>query len=1019
MTVTLHRSSSSSSKSSNSTSSSSSSDGSSSSSRETGTTLATREDSASDVVARQAACRNSMACPPTAAAAADAAHEEQESEQLQQQQHSFAVRAVAAEAAAAAGELFDGSMKEKLAQMLLLLQDDDSPPQPHLQQEQQQQHKQQGRERWQQQQQQEEQHQRHRSRHHASTRPKNRSKAAREEAPSARAAHTSSSSSNSSSCSGSSSNSEGEDGSRCSKCRRLQQRLRLERLRRRAEDGEAKQLIARVAAQVTRLSRDAREAAAAAAAAAATAAHQGQQQHLKEQQRLLQEERRRSQALEGQVESLRAQLNTQQQQQQQQTQKEGESRPEHQQLQVHLLQHQLSSMMQQLLGQADPMLQLLLLRLERLGLRLQQLQQRQQRREQHLLLQQHRLLHQQEGELQHPTATCLSPLMSGQPQLQQQQQLQHLRERDDPFNRVRDTDSSSTRNVVWGTGGWLHSGMPSPRLSANLVHQQEQQEQQQQQQQEGRPMSVPSEGRLMLMPQQRPSHAPSDACACLAGHVISRPSTGSSCGHNGILTPAAAFARAAAAAEGLLVPPFSGGPPRLCNCSCSLRMTGERSPLQRQQRVFRQRSSLLSNAGVGRRALEAPCRPLSAVAAVPHRAATVANACAADSGGSNHAASPAPSCLQRRHSNSVVMGRLLDAVPAAARTPLETPLSAPEGMQSGAPQREALVAAGNGNLGTLQGAGQPTDAAHAVSVTINSPPESPQQQQEEAAASVLASADRGHLLSQAAPLRALPSAAATRQRMRTAEHSSSSSGSSPALCLATPCSSPLSSASSHLRDLTRLHAWQAPHTLQQQPQALLPRSDDGAAEVQDGEREARQAEEATVPKEKEATLAGNREGQIAPESVGEEAAFSTNMSVFTEGATQQVQSIDMQQHQLTQSYSGSVSSVDFQQLAALQVPLRQLLNDQQSLLETLDADYKGASFAAPIGYTGRVMVAKREADNGQVGEADVQVHSTGRWHHREVEVTLSLPMSFLGVNNEGEGESAQRPPSSSPSKAGR
>ncbi|KAL8446791.1 hypothetical protein Emag_004552 [Eimeria magna] len=956
--------------------------------------------------------------PTTAAAAADAAHGEQDIQQLQQQQqHSFAVRAVAAEAASAAGKLFDGSLKEKLGQMLLLLQDDDPPLQPHQQHQQQ---KQQRRERWRQHQE-HHQEQRHRSRRHAGTGPKN-FRAAREEEPYTRAATTSSSNSSSSS------SSEGEDRSQCSKCRKLQQRLRLERLRRRAEDGEAKQLIARVAAQVTRLSRDAREAAAAAAAAAATAAHHRLEQHSQEQRELLQEERRRSKTLEEELGALRAQLDMQQQQQQQQQQQrqmheEGESRPEQLQPQLNLLQQQLSSMMQQLLGQADPKMQLLLLRLERLGLRLQQLQQRQERRQQHLVLQQHRLLLQQQGELQQqPSATFLFPPMSGQPQPQQQQQ-QLLPWHDDPFNRATDTDNSSKRNFAWRAGEWPpHGGIPSPSLSSSLMHHQEQQEQQEQQrqqpEQQGRPVSGPSDGRLIVVPQQRLSHARADACACLGGPLIFRPASSPSCGHNGILTPAAAFARAAAAAEGVLIHPFSNEPHRLCNCSCSLTMMGGGPSLQQGQRVFRQRSSLLSNASVGRRALEAPCRPVTAVAAVSQRAAVAAKA-AADLAEITRTASHASSCLQQRPSSTVPGGRLLDSLHAAANIPSEGPASAPEDVQVGARQGEAHFAAGNGSPVTLLGAEQPVGAAHAVSVKIMSPTESVQQQQEEASASVPASADRGHPLPQHAHLRAVPSAdtSVTRQRVGADGNSSSSSNSSPALHLVTPCSSPFNSSSSQLRHHPPLHAWQAPHTRQHQQQPLLPKTYFSAAEMQDWQRDARQAEEHAMSKGRDATSAGNLEGQLASETFGEENVISNNASVLTDETTQQMQSLNLQQ-QLTQSCSGSVSSVDFQQLAALQVPLRQLLNDQQQLLETLDADYSQASFVAPTGDNGRAMVAEREDDSGPPFNADAHVQSTGRWHHREVEVKLSLPMSFLKLNDANEGVRAQRLPSSSTSKGG-
>ncbi|KAL8428133.1 hypothetical protein Efla_005836 [Eimeria flavescens] len=924
-----------------------------------------------------------MAFSPTTAAAraAEAAQEgeqhgvQPQQQRHQQQQHSSGVRAVAAEAAAAAGTLFDGSLKERLAQMLLLLQEDDPPPQ-----------------------QQQQQHVERRVRGEQGSRrqPRSSTRAARQAELHSSASYSSSSSSSSSS----SKSSEGEGRGSCSKCRKLQQRLQLERLRRRAEDGEAKQLIARVAAQVTRLSRDAREAAAAAAAAAATASHERQKQHLEQQQQLLQEERRRCKALEEQLRNLQSEVESRGQQAEGEGEVESADRSEIHYAQLQLLQQQMSLRIQQFLGQADPKLQLLLLRLERMGLQLQQLQHRQERRQQLLLVQQQRLLQQQlqqQGQLYPPQLASASPSPAslGQP-LRHQELIAWPAEALYPGNAG---ECSFLQTAAWAGRPEPASGISGPHrpLGLRQLHDQLQQHEQLQQHahQETAAAGLARDEELSVTSQQSALHARPDLSLHLPGPLLPQAAASPSCCHSCILTPAAAFARAAAAAEGVTLGPPSEEPQRRCSCSCSGRLKAGSPALQ--QRACRQRSSLLSNASVGRRGSEAFFGHLVAGAAA-FPAAAAAAAVGADLGAYSPPIVPNPAlCLlmQQRHSGAAAAaGRVYTPLPPAAEA-----LSRPSASLGPSDIKQVAAPQDGGSLAALPAVLPPAAAAaHALSVAFGQQSITQGQQEEAPLAQPESLGDvRAQPAAQSVAVTADP---CTQHRPQSGNRSSGilrHSG-------VPPCSYPSSVSPSQLHGVPvppsqsggDLLALQVPDGRHQQQSVLVLTSKLMNAGLQDWRGGACHSEEPMVARWTETLPTVEAVGQCLSRTFAEEAL--TNPSILTDGTAQPLQS-DNTQQQLTQSFTGSVSSTDFQQLTALQVPLRQLLNDQQALLDKLDADFKEASLVAPTGRSGLLPAVKREAVPEQPPNAQVQKHSVDeRLNQGELEVTVSVPMSFSDVD---------------------
>ncbi|XP_026192338.1 uncharacterized protein LOC34622823 [Cyclospora cayetanensis] len=714
--------------------------------------------------------------------------------------------------------------------------------------------------------------------------------------------------SSNSSCSSSSSSDE-RDKTQCSKCKALQQRLKLERLKRRAEDSEAKQLIARVASHVMRLSGEAREAATAAAAAAATAAYDKQQKQLQQEHQLLHEEQRRYAAVKEQLETVQAQLES-----------------THRQEKQLLLQHA-TTLIEQLLGKVDPLLQLALLRMERLALRLQQLQQQQERWQQ-----QCRLLHPQ-GQVQRLPLTHYSQATLGllglNRQLQQQQQhwQQHLcvggRESAISGSDVQCGNQRLVDEVI----GSMIAGSP----------------QQQQQQLPYQPASPHLSGAPVTLPT---SSAPPYAAGCFSGSPI--------------LTPAVAFARAAAAAEGLF-DVSSGVGVRDCYSSCCKSLPGGLSPVT--PGGSRKRGSLLSNASVGKN-LSGRHWPFTSAPVADAPVASAASGLAI-----HHAA---PSFIpQNRHA------RTLERLSAPAQIATRTSTGVCH-VSSEADTPEDEIAAKGGEKGEVL-AFQATPAVNGSSphtAVAQLPVARPQKAQ----TSGLSIAFLGERLQPqrvpslhkppAAHLYPLPMSGIPGDLQQEKRDD---------------CCSPFTQANAPLLTSPRvqqsvLEKWAREQQAQRPVQGLSLEAPDWLGDVQKTN-----ACHSDKKEDKELEIVAKKHATDAP------MGGDQRINVFHRVEVTQEDKSSTQQ-QLMQSYAGSISSVDLQGFSSLRMPLRELLNDQESLLEALDAEYREPPVAPHTTDSKYALPLEEEVEKYESAGASVQLGGEDRGNHRDVEGNGSVPM---------------------------
>ncbi|OEH77287.1 hypothetical protein cyc_06718 [Cyclospora cayetanensis] len=101
------------------------------------------------------------------------------------------------------------------------------------------------------------------------------------------------------------------------------------------------------------------------------------------------------------------------------------------------------------------------------------------------------------------------------------------------------------------------------------------------------------------------------------------------------------------------------------------------------------------------------------------------------------------------------------------------------------------------------------------------------------------------------------------------------------------------------------------------------------------------------------------------------------------------------QQQLMQSYAGSISSVDLQGFSSLRMPLRELLNDQESLLEALDAEYREPPVAPHSTDSKYALPLEEEVERYESAGASVQLGGEDRGNHRDVEGNGSVPMPLV------------------------
>ena len=624
-----------------------------------------------------------------------------------------------------------------------------------------------------------------------------------------------------------------------------------------------------------------------------------------------------------------------------------------------LLQQQTSSAIQHLLGQAEPLLQLVLLRLERLGLRLQQLQQRQERREQ----QQQQLLLLQ-WQLQQPPLPPFSPAGLGLHRLHKQLQQQHPWQQHLQL-RGRGSDSNTSTDGPWGQDG--PAGGPLRHFDSY------------QQQQSQHVVPPVNDAGLLVLPHQGTlpsrSEAPLALAARPAPHSASSPYYRSA-----VVAPAAAFARAAAAAEGLLDLHSAADARRCCSCCCSSSMPGGLLP--QQQIASRHKSSLLSSASVGR---DPPGLQR------PRTAAAVAAPAASTSG----SGLPLPPAARSFPPEGQVraLGRLSAPAQLAAATFTGTSLVATPNA-TGSAEEEDASADSRGKFPRRSPAGAASVALPAPTAVATAHRQ--QWQQEETPVLQTCGANEAYLAEPVQPLTASSLSAATTQQQHPVL-------SAVALDLRAPAGDhrPPPSFATGLTPppQEQIHHWEAPEGRKQQQEHL---TQVPLQQVQDwlGGAETTQRDSTARREGEESSL---RLGEHSTQALLDEHA-ATNVSYAEESAQQQDTSTT-QQH-LMQSYSGSVSSIDLQHLTALRVPLRQLLNDQESLLETLDADYREAPVAAATGGIRRFSHLKREEKCVSTGDG-IQVE--GRGTHREVEVRVSVPMSFLNGKGTGAAGLAERP----------
>lgn len=577
---------------------------------------------------------------------------------------------------------------------------------------------------------------------------------------------------------------------------------------------------------------------------------------------------------------------------------------------------------------------------------------------------------QQLGQLTGVSPTSLAGLRL--PQLQQQ----HLQWLQPGLLRGRESDSSSSADMGCRQEG-ASDGLLRSRVALPSLLQQQQ-----------TALTIGDAG-LLPFPSPPALSPPPEASSVLATTPPPR-SCGTPCCTSAVVTPAAAFARAAAAADGLLEPP-RGEPRRCCSCCCSTSVPGD--VLSQQRRLFRQRSSLLSNASVGRD-LPGPLRPFTATAA-PATAAEVSRYLLS---------SPTPVFPLDRQVGTLER--------------LSIPLQPSAATVTGTSQAVAPSAAGGfpGEAAPLIDNSRATVSLTDTEVAPAVPPApwgtvalgEPQQPRVDASSLQPFGSSKDELnqvlLQIRSPTTGLPvshqrSPADSNGALGVTLQSEHPRGSSQS-----PRHNPLSQLQTH-RCASEEAAGNPMQVLQEPRQFLPHRSQDWLGDTE-------KTQEKAIER-KEGLEAGTTEDRSTPELLGGDAP--TNITHPEDGGRQQLNNVMHQQ--LMQSYSGSVSSVDVQQLAALRVPLRQLLNDQKSLLETLDADYRDPPFATPSSDIEGSSHIKRE--EGYVSaDAGVQVEDEGRKHHRELEVRVSVPMSLLGGRDTRATARGREHPSSSAADGG-